>query len=85
MGRRNRRLIAGATAVLLALIAAETVLVIVILTPTAFTWWLLGAFQATVVAAYLHILHAAFRSVHVVEGGSDLLWEDRDPRAPIFV
>jgi hypothetical protein len=53
-------LIAGATAVVLALIAAETVLITVILTPTAFTWWLLGVFHTTVVAAYLHILHAAF-------------------------
>ena len=58
--RRNRRLIAGATAIVIGLIVAETVLVIVILTPTAFTWWLLGVFQATVVAAYLHFLHSAF-------------------------
>ncbi|NYD43233.1 hypothetical protein [Nocardioides panaciterrulae] len=40
--------------------AAETFLVTVLLTPTAFTWWLLGVFQATLVAAYLHILHSAF-------------------------
>jgi hypothetical protein len=58
--RRNRGLIAGATAVVVALIAGETILVTVILTPTAFTWWLLGVFQATVLAAYLHILHSAF-------------------------
>jgi hypothetical protein len=42
------------------LIAAETILFTAILTPTAFTWWLLGLFQATVVAIYLHALHAAF-------------------------
>jgi hypothetical protein len=59
-GRRNRKLITGATAVVLALIAAETVLITVVLTPTAFTWWLLGVFQATLVAAYLHVLHSAF-------------------------
>jgi hypothetical protein len=42
------------------LIAAETCLFTVILTPTAFTWWLLGLFQAAVIAIYLHMLHAAF-------------------------
>lgn len=57
---RNRRLITAATAIVMALIVAETVLVTVILTPTPFTWWLLGAFQATLVAVYLHVLHSAF-------------------------
>jgi hypothetical protein len=42
------------------LIAAGTIVITVVLTPTAFTWWLLGLFQATMVAIYLHILHAAF-------------------------
>jgi hypothetical protein len=53
-------MIAGGAAIVLALIAAETVLCTVILTPSAFTWWLLGLFQATVVALYVHILHSAF-------------------------
>lgn len=57
---RNRTLLAALTTGLIVLIAAETLLITVVLTPTAFTWWLLGLFQATMVAAYLHILHSAF-------------------------
>lgn len=58
--RRNRGMIAAATAGVAVLIAAETLVFTVVLTPTSFTWWLLGLFQATVVAIYLHALHAAF-------------------------
>lgn len=58
--RSNLGLIVGITAGVIVLIAAETVVFTVILTPNAFTWWLLGLFQATVVGLYLHMLHAAF-------------------------
>lgn len=58
--RKNLGLIVGITTGVIVLIAAETVVFTVILTPNAFTWWLLGLFQATVVAIYLHMLHAAF-------------------------
>jgi hypothetical protein len=56
----NLGLIVGITTGVVVLIAAETVVFTVILTPTAFTWWLLGLVQATVVAIYLHMLHSAF-------------------------
>lgn len=58
--RKNLGLLLGITGGVIILIAAETVIFTVILTPTAFTCWLLGLFQATVVAIYLHMLHAAF-------------------------
>jgi hypothetical protein len=56
----NLRMIVGIIAGVVVLIAAETVVFTVILTPTAFSWWLLGLFQATAVAIYLHMLHATF-------------------------
>lgn len=58
--RSNLALIVGITAGVIVLIAAETVVFTVILTPNSFTWWLLGLFQATVIGLYLHMLHAAF-------------------------
>jgi hypothetical protein len=59
-GKRNLKLIAALTSGLLVLIAAETVLLAVVLNPSAFTWWVLGVFHATMVAIYLHMMHTAF-------------------------
>ena len=58
--RRNLRLVVAGTVLVIAMVAAETVLFTIILTPTPFTWWLLGLVQAAIVAIYLHILHSAF-------------------------
>ena len=58
--RRNLKLVIVLTVGVVALFAAETLLLTVILTPTSFTWWLLGCVQATLVGVYLHFMHAAF-------------------------
>src|SRR3954470_24452916 len=58
--RRNLALVVALTIGVLALVAGLTVFLAVVLTPSAFTWWVLGLSQATMIAAYLHIMHAAF-------------------------
>jgi hypothetical protein len=58
--RNNIRLLAGLTAGLILLLAVETFLLVVVGTPGPWSWWLLGAEQAGVVALYLHVLHNAF-------------------------
>jgi hypothetical protein len=58
--KKNLLLIAILTAGVIGLLTVEVFLFTVVMTPNAFTWWLLGAFPATLVAVYLHLLHAAF-------------------------
>ncbi len=58
--QRNLRLVAALTLGLIGLLAVVTVLLVVVATPTAFTWWLLGVFQAGMIGGLLHLLHAAF-------------------------
>jgi len=58
--QRNVWLIAGLTAGLVVLLGFETFVIVVIGTPGPFSWWLLGAGQAGMVAVYLHLLHNAF-------------------------
>lgn len=58
--RRNLLLIALLTAGVVGLLTLEFFLFTVVMTPNAFTWWLLGVLQTTLVAVLLHLLHAAF-------------------------
>lgn len=58
--RRNLKLFAALTGGVLALITGLTFLMVVVMTPTAFTWWVVGVFQAAMVAVYLHVIHTAF-------------------------
>ena len=58
--RSNLMLIALLTAGVVGLLAFEWFLLTVVMTPNAFTWWLLGVIDATMVGVYLHLLHAAF-------------------------
>jgi hypothetical protein len=58
--RRNLLLIALLTTGVFGLMACEFFLFTVVMTTNAFTWWLLGVVQTTMVAIYLHVLHAAF-------------------------
>jgi hypothetical protein len=57
---RNAGLLLAVTAGLVGTIALVTLVLTVAFTPTTFTWWFLGAFQATMVGIYLHLGHAAF-------------------------
>ena len=58
--RDNLRMVTIVTGALVVVLALETFLLVVVATPVALTWWLLGAVQAGIVAVYLHLLHAAF-------------------------
>ena len=58
--KRNLKVVLVLTAGAVGLVALVTLLLAVVFPTTAFTWWLLGVFQAIMVAAYLHLLHAAF-------------------------
>ena len=57
---KNLRAVALLTAGFIGLLTLETVILAVIFPTTAFTWWLLGACQATLIAVYLHFLIAGF-------------------------
>lgn len=56
---RNVKLLGLTAAVILVLLAFETV-VILAFVPGAFRWWILGALQTGVVASALHLLNGAF-------------------------
>ncbi len=58
--RRNLKLLLAVTAGMVGVTALATLVLAVTFPPTAFRWWLLGALQTAIVAAYLHLLHAAF-------------------------
>jgi len=58
--RRNLRLVAALGIGLVVVIAFITGLLLATWPDTAFKWWLLGAVQAGMVAAYLHLLHTGF-------------------------
>lgn len=58
--RRNLGLLSGLTAGLVALLGLVTVLLVVVTSPTPFTWWLLGAMQAGAIVSYTFMVHAAF-------------------------
>lgn len=58
--RRNLKLVLVLTVGMVGLVALVTLICAAVFSMTAFTWWLLGVFQATMVATYLHLLHAAF-------------------------
>ena len=58
--RRNLRLVAALTLGLVVTIAFITGLLLVTWPDTAFKWWLLGALQTGMVAAYLHLLHTGY-------------------------
>lgn len=42
------------------LLALETATIVLAMPPSSFTWWLLGALQAAIVAIGLHLINAAF-------------------------
>lgn len=56
----NRGLLAVLTAAMVGLLALVSFLFIALATPSALTWWLLGALQSGLVLAYVHLLHAGF-------------------------
>jgi hypothetical protein len=58
--RRNVKLISSFAAVVFALIAFETAVILLMLPRSWFSWWLLGALQATLVAMGLYVTNAAF-------------------------
>ncbi len=58
--RRNLKLLLDVTVGMVGVTALATLVLAVTFPPTAFRWWLLGALQTAMVAAYLHLLHAAF-------------------------
>lgn len=58
--RRNLRLFAVVTSGAVATFVAVTVFMVKVGTPNAFTWYALGAIQATLIACYVFMLHAAF-------------------------
>ena len=58
--RRNVKLLAGFAGVAVALLAIETVVILVVLPDTSFRTWLLGATQATIVAIGLYLVHSTF-------------------------
>lgn len=57
---RNRRLFALLTGGLVGLFTFITLLLLATMPASPFRWWLLGTLQTAVVAAYLHMLYAAF-------------------------
>jgi hypothetical protein len=58
--RRNLKVVLTLTAGVLGMATLVTLVLTVVFSPTVFTWWFLGVLQATMVAIYLHLLHAAF-------------------------
>ena len=71
--KRNLRLVLGLTGGLLGLLILEGLLLLGISKPTAFSWWLLGALQATALAAYAYLLATAFlandgKAIHHLRG-----------------
>lgn len=58
--RRNAKLVWALSAGFVGLIALGTVGYAMLLPSTRFTWWMVGVFQATIVAIYFHTLNAAF-------------------------
>jgi hypothetical protein len=57
---RNLKVLVVLTAGVIGLLALETFLLTMVSTPNAFSWWLLGALQATAVTVCLHALHVTF-------------------------
>lgn len=58
--RRNLRLLVAVTIGLFGMVAALTGILLATMPASPFTWWLLGALQIGMFAAYLHLLHTAF-------------------------
>ena len=58
--RRNVKLLAGFAGGATALLAIETVVILVVLPDTSFRTWLLGATQSTIVAISLYLVHSTF-------------------------
>jgi hypothetical protein len=58
--KRNVNLIAMSAAVMLAIVVAESAVLLWLFPNGRFTWWVLGVVQATVVGICLHLLNAAF-------------------------
>lgn len=58
--RRNIRLVALLTVALAAVLAVFTALILILAPNNSFRAWCLGAFHASAVATYLHLLHTAF-------------------------
>lgn len=57
---RNWLTLAFAAAALIAILAIEVVVLVVIPEPSAFSWWCLGAVQAGAIAAFAHLVHSLF-------------------------
>ena len=58
--KQNVKIVLALTAGVVGLVAVVTFGLTVLLPTTALTWWLLGVFQATMMAIYIHFLHAGF-------------------------
>ncbi len=57
---RNRRMLVVSALGVVVLLAIETLMLTQVAGRNGFTWWLLGAMQVSVVAAYLQLLHSSF-------------------------
>ncbi|GAA2150297.1 hypothetical protein GCM10009844_31070 [Nocardioides koreensis] len=58
--KRNTTLLVIVTCGMVGIVSFVTWVIAFWLPTTAFTWWLLGIVQASMVGIYLHLLHAAF-------------------------
>lgn len=58
--RSNLRLVARLTVGLAVMLAVITTLLLAIGTRSGFRWWLLGALQTGMIAAYFHMLHTGY-------------------------
>ena len=58
--KRNVKLIAMSAAVMLAILVAESAVLLWLFPNGRFAWWFLGVVQATIVGICLHLLNAAF-------------------------
>jgi hypothetical protein len=58
--RRNVKLLVLSAAVVAALLAFETTVLVWLMPDTGFTWWLLGVVQAAIIAISLQLIHSTF-------------------------